>query len=303
MNASTIRLPSLRVSSRGTRRITFILNALLLVLLAHRLAGLTWALLPEPAQPAAAPPSSSAAAEGKPNDQGNPAYQRIAEWHLFGKPPPAAGQPKAPVDAPETRLNLTLRGILYNDDPAQARVIIAPGNGPEEAYKIGDDLSGGARINAIYPDKVMLLRDGQYETLTLPEDQVKGAATQSGPQSRRRPDEANSSLPTGNTGQVLSKVRQQIVDHPQQIQQYVRFRPYTRNGHYAGVRVTPGANPRLFNLTGLQPGDVITSVNNITLDNPDRGFQALEFLAQAQEVNLTVLRNGQPRNLTISFEH
>ena len=214
-----------------------------------------------------------------------------------------AQQPKAPVNAPETRLNLTLHGILYNDDPSQARAIIAPNNGKEQAYKVEDDLPGGARIDAIYPNKVMLLRNGQYETLTLPEDKVKGAETSTLPSAGGGADSANPNLPGGNVGEELSNVRRNIVNHPQDIQQYVQFQPYTRNGQYAGVRVMPGANPQVFNLTGLQPGDVITSVNNIPLDNPDKGFQALEFLAQAQEVNLTVLRGGQTQNLTISFDH
>ena len=297
-----MKLPTLRLSSRGTKRITLLLNVVLVVLLAHRLAGLTWLIVPQPAQQPAPPPATTAPNASRGN-QGGAAYQRIAQWHLFGKPAPMAQQPKAPVNAPETRLNLTLHGILYNDDPSQARAIIAPNNGKEQAYKVEDDLPGGARIDAIYPNKVMLLRNGQYETLTLPEDKVEGAETTS--RNAPPPDagNVNSNLPNGNVNEVLANVRQNIVDHPQDIQQYVQFQPYTSNGRYAGVRVMPGTNPQLFNLTGLQPGDVITSVNNIALDNPDKGFQALEFLAQAQEVNLTVLRNGQTQNLTISFDH
>ena len=302
VNTSAMKLPTLRLSSRDTKRITLLLNVVLVVLLAHRLAGLTWLILPQPAQQPPPPPASTAPGAGQGNQAGAE-YQRIAQWHLFGKPAPLAQRHKAPVNAPETRLNLTLHGILYNDDPSQARAIIAPNNGKEQAYKVEDDLPGGARIDAIYPDKVMLMRNGQYETLTLPEDKVKGAETSSLPNAGGRVDNANPNLPSGNVGEALSNVRQSIVDHPQDIQQYVQFQPYTRNGQYAGVRVMPGANPQVFNLTGLQPGDVITSVNNIPLDNPDKGFQALEFLAQAQEVNLTVLRNGQTQNLTISFDH
>ncbi len=53
---------------------------------------------------------------------------------------------------------------------------------------------------------------------------------------------------------------------------------------------------------GLQPGDLVTAVNGITLDNPARGQDVLCALASANDLRLTLLRNGTPRSVTFSVQ-
>ena len=111
------------------------------------------------------------ATQGRTN---NAAIQQIAAWHLFGDP---AEQPQVQAppeeEIPETKLNLVLRGVMAVEDEGRAQAIIAKPGGDEQHYGVGDSLPGGAVLKEIKPASVILLRNGQFETLSLPKEQVE----------------------------------------------------------------------------------------------------------------------------------
>lgn len=273
-------------------RLAFAAALILTVLLAHGLASLTWSLLPRAEQP---PPPTAPLSEAPAVARAD--FSRLSNLHLFGR---AQSQQRtaAPIDAPETSLNLTLRGILYNPDPKQARAIISAPNKEDEMYRVGDQVPGGATIDQIYADRVMLLRNGQYETLRLPEDRLNlpggaAAAADSG---------GSPSLPSAGQ-EVLAEYRRQLIETPENASQYIQAEPVNQGGSgIAGFRVNPGADPAMFNLAGLQPGDIVTAVNELQLDTVDKGFEAIEELAASEEITLKVLRNGQEQTIQLQLK-
>lgn len=82
--------------------------------------------------------------------------------------------PKALVDlnVKPSGLDLTLVGIVFSKDPKQSMAIIsAPGNQVQHFF-LGDWVPGQAKINQITPDGVVLEREGQLESLSLPKDEL-----------------------------------------------------------------------------------------------------------------------------------
>jgi len=277
-------------------RLALAASLVLTVLLAHGLASLTWSLLPEPDQPAPPPPQVAVAQAARPD------YNRIAALHLFGQAKVQAGP--APVDAPDTRLNLTLRGILFNPTASFARAIIAAPGREDQQFRVGDQVPGGATINQILPDRVMLLHNGRHETLRLPEERLSlngSGATGMPSSARRAPAPDMSNLPSGNDN-LLSNFRQQIVESPQSAAQYIQAEPVSASGGgITGFRVNPGSDASMFQVAGLQPGDIVTQVNGVRLDSVDKGFDAMEQLASSDQVTLKVLRNGQEITLHLQL--
>jgi general secretion pathway protein C len=132
-----------------------------------------------------APTGPAAAAEGPESaagtEQARPAIERIAEWDLFGRaPPPAAAAPQVQAAAPKTRLQLSLHGVAASGESRDARAIIAEPSGVERHYRPGDAVPGGAEVAEIHPDRVILLRNGRYETLPLVRQDLKGGGADAG---------------------------------------------------------------------------------------------------------------------------
>ena len=283
----------------GARGQRLALGATLVLLggLAWQLSQLTWLLVPEPATEIGSPlPRSSAlpATQAPARD-----YSRIAQWHLMGKAdaaPETRPEPSVPVDAPETRLNLVLRGVLASGSKALARAIIAEDRGEEKMYKVGDRLPGNAELVEILSDRVILRRGGRHETLRLPKESLEDAAPAGRPGYRRR---AASAGGNADAGAILSRYRQQIQSNPRSLIELVRPIPETRNNRFNGFRLFPGSKPELFRKLGLRPGDLVTEVNGIPLDSPSRGVQVLQDLKDADEIRMHI-RRGR-RELDLSF--
>lgn len=53
---------------------------------------------------------------------------------------------------------------------------------------------------------------------------------------------------------------------------------------------------------GLQPTDIITAINGVTLDQPQNGMSALRTLSTATEISLTLKRNGTEVPLNIQLQ-
>jgi S1-C subfamily serine protease len=51
---------------------------------------------------------------------------------------------------------------------------------------------------------------------------------------------------------------------------------------------------------GIQTGDVITNFDGFDIYNPDELLQRLVLHQPGDQVNVTVTRNGQPTNLTLT---
>ena len=99
----------------------------------------------------------------------DPAQAPSAAPHEAGAKPAAELGDKAPDALPEATLALKLQGIVFKEDPAQRRAIIA-GDGPQaEARKIGETLLGDAVIRYIEARRVVVEQQGELKALSLAE--------------------------------------------------------------------------------------------------------------------------------------
>ncbi len=271
---------------RLLRHAPALVTALLIVALAAAVARLTWDWLTPPAALPPPPAAPARTATAPPAPAADPAL-RIAQRHLFGK---AAAQPaaSAPIDAPETRLNFTLRGVYATDDENEGYALIASSGGREKLYRVGDKLPGNIRLSAVYPDRVILDRGGRFETLRLLSTRATGSVLR--PPDPPRPSGGSRRL---GPNSATARLRQEVLRNPAKLGQYVNAEPVRRNGRFVGFRiVTRRSHPALRELD-LRSGDIITEVNGIRLDRPEKGFQVLQQLARARSVSVTLERGGR----------
>jgi general secretion pathway protein C len=280
-----------RLSLSWPRLLPTGVSALLVLGIAWVLAQLTWALVPPPKSAAIAYTPPPAAARSV--DAG-----RVAEQHLFGVAAPVGNT----QNAPDTTLALTLHGIVAGRTPENSRALIVA-NGDEAPYAIGAQVPGGAVIRAIFPDRVMLERNGRVEALRLPRpgsDAGGGADAGNGTLSFEP-----SAPPSMNAvPQNLGELRQQIMNNPQRLMDVVRLMPVQdkSSGKLSGYRVFPTGNSTAFTQLGLRPGDIVTAVNGIPLADPAQSMRVLSSLKTSEQISITVLRDGQPQTLELDAQ-
>ena len=275
------------------QRLPAIMSLLLVVACAHALAKISWMFLPEGETSMQQRATTRTPIVNRAN-QGQ-SIRQVANAHLFGEMQ-SATVPRQ-TKAPETRLNLVLRGVIAVDPMAQSHAIIARGkNGVEEVYSVGDKMPGGVIVEEVYPDHVVLNRGGQLETLQLVKDEDVGTF--------KTPTNSPNLPPlSGTPAQKLVSVRQEILKNPTSFGNYALPVVVKKNGKQLGYRLQPQQKGNeLMQEVGLEANDVITEINGIKLDNPQNGIGALRQLSTANNVSITVMRNGTEVPLNIQLK-
>lgn len=238
----------------------------------------------------------------------------LAQFHLFGSAVDPAGG--AYANAPDTALNLSLKAVNSHHEQRLARAVIADEQQNERVYKVGDEFPNGVRVQAIYPDRVVLNAAGRIEVLRL--RQPGAAIGQAGGRAASAPavtQPGSNGLvgldrlpPAGGQNFVnplavtsapvdWEAVRQQAIADPGSIAKTFSVLPVLVDGKLAGVRVSSNTYGEQLAQAGLKPDDVVTAVNGRRLDSIEAGYAALESLKTAGAVTLTVNRDGAEKTL------
>ncbi len=98
---------------------------------------------------------------------------------------------------------------------------------------------------------------------------------------------------------AAESLRTVISQNAAKLQDIIRVAPQVDQGKVVGFRIQPGKDRATFDALGLVPGDVVTEINGVVLDDPSQGLQAFEALGEATQANVTVLRDGAPQALVI----
>lgn len=270
-------------------RIAVLLNLLLVVLLAYTLAGLTWQVIAGSSESyvaTVAPPAHTPGTTSRPLS-----LELLAERHLLGRAGVAPVAERSEVlEAPETRLNLELKGVFAVDRPDAAMAIIASSGRDEQSYRVGQNVAGAATVHQILADRVILKRGERFEALMLPKDQI--------------PEQGSSPRGGGGSAAVrtLPGLQARILRNPQQAIGMIDARPVMESGQLKGYRLRPGKERALFAQAGLSAGDVVTRINGIPLSDTARMGELMQQFGSSPRVDLTVERGGRPVTLSLDLK-
>jgi len=293
MNALINRLPKSLDWQKINKSLPVLFNVLFILAISYTLAQLSWLLVPAEDESQTLPVNSSITHSVNRQSEQQIKIQQIPQAYLFGKYEAVINK-AVKTFAPDTRLNLVLKGVLAASPMDKASAIIAMGKrGKENIYGIGDRVSS-ATVSEIYPDRIILERNGRFETLRLPKEFSSNTLIKT--TGRGSSNASRATTP----GQVLGEIRRKIIRNPTSFGQYAIPIPYNENGKLRGYRLQPQKDRALFDQVGLKPSDVVIGINGVKLNNPANGLKALRALQSAKQVNITVLRNGA--EIPLSFE-
>ena len=275
--------------AKASDRLPLWVSLVFVVLIAYYLARLSWMFLPSSAEVVWVPPQSQssqapAANQGDADNQ----FDSIVDVHLFGVADASDAQvmPVETDDAPDTRLNLKLRATVAASETEIAHAIISDGSGNEKVYFMKDSVPGGATLHRVHPDRVILNRGGVLEALRLPKEFTGSPVVASRPGNQR--------AAAGNVN-----VQQLISQNASTFTEIIRPQPFMPNGQLKGYRVFPGRNRQQFISLGLRPGDLVTEINGVALNNPAQGMEVFRSLGESSQVSVTIERNGRPQVLNL----
>lgn len=299
-----------RQASRALPKLAYIV---LFVLLADTFAELTWKIIaPDSTSVATQTYSATSQHASSLDSRTNVSLRKVSQYHLFGEANKQTAVVSKIINAPDTRLKLTLKGIFAASDANNAIAIISGGNGDDKTYHIGDAVSGGAVLHAVYSDRVILKRNGQLETLRLPKPKLESSAiTTSYPalrnelavsESLSEDDNANTSAESAEAanGQSLREIRDTLLNDPAKVWQQVRINPVMEEGNVKGYTMVHN-DQALMQSLNIRATDVIIEVNGQPLSDPATLYGLMNTLSQQQSLALTIERDGTQQSIELTF--
>ena len=210
--------------------------------------------------------------------------QTIVERHLFGVAPDDSDADSG--DPKPTTANLILQGTLAASDPRRG-VAIVTADGPAQVYKVGDGI-GGATLDSVYMDRVLLKRGGRLEILALPR---LLASRGDGP-------------PPVATAEDMPGPRRAT---PKSVGDLMGTDPATSedSGAFQGFRLRPGRTGAAFIRAGLRNGDIMTAVNGTPLanENQQTSQEIVNAMLTSDHAVVSVLRKGKPVEVSVDLGH
>ncbi len=305
---------------RRVRQVLVVLFAIWAVL---ALSQLIWALLPrgDSVMPADAVvinavTVSSTQAGSDPVD-----IEQLRSRHLFGEAGAVAAAQQAAVPEPvaassrdgiekgarETRLALKLRGAVASTEDGLGYAVIEH-KSKQAIYAVEDKLPlpGRVVLAKVMARQVVLDNGGTYELLELFEDSPLDAQLPlqaPGREVRRtgsRPPAAKAAV-SEDASELAQAYRDRLYQNPQSLAEVVNISAVRENGELTGYRIAPGKEKEQFQQLGFKPGDLVTGVNGIALNDPANTLQLYQTMRTATEAVFELKRNEESLTISVSL--
>lgn len=218
----------------------------------------------------------------------------IRAVHLFGEAAsaPLAEEPAQPII--ESSVAAELRAIVTSADATFAHVIL-DADGEQLVLFPGDTLPDGRILDRVEPTQI-IVRDGKGSYALLMPNYGASSSSPALPVSvtNTAPMLGQSNLPIQPAS--VSPTRGST-PRPRSLADVVMPRSFVKDGSLIGFQLFPGELRRVFNTSGLRPGDLLTAIGSRPVSSAD---ESLEWLAKPLDkdgVLLQVQRNGQSVNV------
>ena len=192
---------------------------------------------------------------------------------------PAAEVVASPDEVAETTLNMTLMGVWPDGDIAgEGTAIIKKPDNSQGAYSNGDEIVNGVSLDAVYHDRVILLRNGLREA--LPFENLPERTTSA--QSRR----------TVTAGLRTNAARRNV--NAGGVTDIFRVTPRAGADGKIIFHLTAGPNRTAFNRLGLKNGDELVSINGAAPPTTPSEIQNfVRSLQNEQTANVMIKRGNE----------
>lgn len=194
-------------------------------------------------------------------------------------------------DAPETKLNLRLAGLIMTTDAFGGSAQITTPDNQTGRYGIGDEVLPGVELDRVLSDRVLLNRNGTSETLMLGNRGEGLSVIGDGNQVAAASDD-EASNPQTIEGRVSSSA---------DLIQTIQPSPVNRNGRLYGYSLSLRGSAEALVATGLASGDILLQVNGTPVSQMDIVQMTNEISAQST-VSLDIERAGVPMSVNLLVE-
>ncbi len=185
--------------------------------------------------------------------------------------------------------DLNLKGIIISGKVKGAIF----GNGKEKFVEEGGSIKGYT-LKRVLPNGVLLSTGEREYFLEFKPKKGKGGIT------TRRVTAPQRTLPKEVV--ISRREVEAITKDPAKMFTQIRLVPYVRGGKTEGFIfewVKPGS---IFHKLGIRRGDILVSINNMTITSGEDAFRILQMLRNEPNLKVVLIRGGRKEEINVRIE-
>jgi len=235
--------------------------------------------------------------------------REIAEWDLFGvvTATKKVANKKVELTAPDTRLQLVLKGVYVAPNAEKSSAIIAEKRNVKR-YRIGDKVPGGVSLHEVQNKFVILKRGVKYETLRFTESSLKAPIT-------AKPRTVNKALRRSGSDRrgIVNDIRSGKITSVKDILNDYGANPAeqfaavlmeagmepTNDDGESGLKVGRNAPKDILKSIGLRSGDIVRSVNDFPVNELQGDDALLREILTSERAKIVIQRGS--RRFTVNY--
>lgn len=198
--------------------------------------------------------------------------------------------PTSPAAHSSDFSHLHLIGTAANSENPYA-VIYNETSGAQGLFQKGDSIEDGL-LKDIASDRIVLQFEGKLLTLKM----------QSGVSNEKEMDQEivpNAAPPVYELSYLEQENIETAWSETRELMEQIEFSQFEQNNEPSGIMVARVVKDSTFEKIGLQPGDVIVSVNDMSMTIADDAMEIYNCLRTEQIISFKINRNGE----TIALEY
>lgn len=224
-------------------------------------------------------------------------YEIILRRNLFNSSAPGTLGKTSPETSETPVARSTQKLTLLGTVNAGKQSLALIEAGKESALYRGKELlPDGGRLDSILRNQVRIqYPDGSSQTLSM-ETAPLPDSRPSANQQNQAPGTYQVREVSENSWAIPASEMERARENMSQLLKQARLEPHVVDGQTDGFMVRMIKPGTLLGQLGLRLGDIITSVNGVSLDSPEKALQIFQQLREARRLTVSLIREGNPVN-------
>lgn len=239
------------------------------------------------------------------------AFKTILERNIFNSkglagllPPSSVNTNPAEEEKPPVPIKLV--GTVAGNPLYAYAIIEDPFQRSHKIFRINDTIAPGVKLLEITRNRITISRDRNREEIEL-------GAQETAMQQRTPPPPRPVSTPAPEVsqpspgavvieGESVQAVAQADAQDMNKLLTEARLVPDFTGGAADGFRISSIVPDSLFDKIGLSNGDVILSINEIEMKDPEKAFEVYQMLKEEDYFDIKIVRAGQTMTIHSEIE-
>lgn len=166
----------------------------------------------------------------------------------------------------------------------------------ERVFRLGEKVFELGQLVAVGKEFVEILAGGRRVKIQTPTSPQQGGGNDKNP-AGAAPGVFAPQVTAPGSYLIDQRALNSALDNIGQAMTDARLLPSMKDGKVEGFRVSEVKPAGIFGMVGIKNGDTLKSINDFSIDSPEKAIQALASLKGQSRIKLDLVRDGQPTTL------